>query len=87
MRWVKTQWILDPQILKPIGKMPPAPKLPKVLREVESKWPGMGVNLAFHHGESGEKGVRYVLKWETLVSNARCAELTAVPAAFDAAFV
>ena len=45
------------------------PTLSAQIRKLESNRPGMGVRTASDLGESGEAGVRYLLRWETLPSN------------------
>jgi hypothetical protein len=62
-------WKLDARTLKPAGTIKPAPTLPPGLGKLESSFPGMQVRWAHDLGESGEPGVRYVLRWETLGPN------------------
>jgi hypothetical protein len=62
-------WTLDARTLKPAGTIKPAPTLPPGLGKPESPFPGMQVKWAHDLGESGEPGVRYVLRWETLGPN------------------
>ncbi len=62
-------WRLDPATLQPVGPAPSRPGLPRPVRRLESKDPRMGVRTAADLGQSGEPGVRYVLRWETLPSN------------------
>lgn len=60
------QWLLDEATLKPVGELPRRLSYPPFLSRVESKFPGMQVRWGGDSGGSGEKGVRYVLRWETL---------------------
>ncbi len=60
------QWLLDEAKLKPIGELPRRPSHPSSLSRVESEFPGMQVRWGGDSGKSGEKGVRYALRWETL---------------------
>jgi len=63
-------WVLDPATLKPVGRAPSqGPRVPKALGRPESDFPGMGVRWRWSRGESGETGVRYALRWETLGRN------------------
>lgn len=59
-------WILDPATLKPMGHKVSAPAHPFALEAIESKLPDMRVSWGGDAGSSGEPGVRYVLRWETL---------------------
>jgi hypothetical protein len=63
------KWRLDEATLKPVAQVPRGSRLPHEIREIESDRPGMGVRTATDLGESGEPGVRYLLRWETLPSN------------------
>ena len=51
------------------GPVPKLSDLPSNLGKVESSFPGMGIKRATDLGSSGEKGVRYILQWETLEAN------------------
>jgi len=62
-------WILDEATLKPIGELPRQPSYPPVLSRPESDFPGMQVRWRGDSGKSGESGVRYVMRWETLGAN------------------
>ena len=62
-------WKLDPQTLKPIGRLSGRHPLPKAISRVESTWPEMSVRTAGDSGASGQPGVRYLLRWETLPPN------------------
>lgn len=65
-------WTLDESTLKPVqdSATPAAPKgTGDDLGRVESMFPGMTVRKAGDTGKSGEAGVRYVLRWETLGAN------------------
>jgi hypothetical protein len=59
-------WRLDEQTLKPSGTITRPPSRPATIGKVESSFPGMGVKWA---EDSGEEGVTYVLRWETLGPN------------------
>lgn len=45
------------------------PKLPTQLSTLEGTFPGLSVRSSPDLGSSGESGVRYLLKWETLAAN------------------
>jgi hypothetical protein len=62
-------WRLDGATLKVTGPFRRAPQYPPSLAKVESSFPGMTVRWCADAGESGEAGVRYVLRWETLGPN------------------
>lgn len=62
-------WRLDPATLRPLEVLPVSDPTPRELRRVESAYPGLGVRLAGDSGASGEPGVRYLLRWETLGAN------------------
>ncbi len=62
-------WRLDEKTLKPTGPAPRRNRLPGEVRKLRSDRPGMGVRTAGDLGESGQAGVRYLLRWETLPSN------------------
>jgi hypothetical protein len=68
-------WVLDPATLKPIpGAVAPeaenkGPAYPAEMTRVTSTFPAMEVRLGGDIGKSGEPGVRYVLRWETLGPN------------------
>jgi hypothetical protein len=62
-------WILDEETLKPVGRAPRGPTVPKRLRGPESDFPGMAVRWRWSRGEGGAEGVRYALRWETLGRN------------------
>jgi hypothetical protein len=59
-------WKLDPATLKPIGTVTVPPVRPPDLDKVESDFKGMHPRWAGDSGSSGEKNVRYWLRWETL---------------------
>jgi hypothetical protein len=63
------RWVLDAHTLTPTAKLPREQRLPGSMSRPESRWPGMQVRWAEDSGESGEPGVRYVLRWETLPPN------------------
>jgi hypothetical protein len=62
-------WRLDEKTLEPTGPAPPRTRLPSEIGKLHSDRLGMGVRTASDLGESGEPGVRYLLRWETLPSN------------------
>jgi len=63
-------WRLDPETLRPVERLElPEPSVPASLMAVRSEFPGMGVRVRNDSGTSGEPGVRYVLRWETLGPN------------------
>lgn len=62
-------WKLDEATLKPIGQVAQRPRLPGDLGKVEQAFEGLGVKWQEDAGGSGEKGARYVLRWETLGVN------------------
>jgi len=62
-------WILDPQTLKPIGQASGGIGLPAELSALTSSFPGMSVRRQWDTGEGKEKGVRYMMRWETLGPN------------------
>lgn len=55
----------DFEICGSVKKPDPAPELV----QIEGTFPGLSVRTASDSGEPQEKGVRYVLKWETLSAN------------------
>jgi len=62
--------VFDEQSLKPLDQPPPAkPREPAAVRRVRGDFEGLGIRRADDLGDSGEKGVRYLLCWETLGSN------------------
>jgi putative BNR repeat neuraminidase len=64
------RWRLDPDSLAPVERLPhPPATTPPSFGAVESTFPGMRVQSREDLGESGEQGVRYVLRWETLDRN------------------
>lgn len=69
VRYGSGVWELSEETLQPVGNLPPVEELPASLRSTEGGFPGMGVRLASDAGSSGAKGVRYVLRWETLAPN------------------
>jgi BNR repeat-containing family member len=62
-------WRLDEATLHPVGEIADGPSWPAALARPESDFPGMGVRWRNDAGASGESGVRYVLRWETLGPN------------------
>jgi hypothetical protein len=61
---------IDEETLKPLG-VAKAKKssIPAEIRKRESKFKGIGVRTAGDIGSSGQAGVRYMLRWETLGNN------------------
>jgi hypothetical protein len=62
-------WRLDEATLKPIGEVDVRPLWPAELEEVRSHTPGMKVRWCHDSGKTDEKGVTYILRWETLEPN------------------
>ncbi|MCP4643287.1 MAG: hypothetical protein GY851_22760, partial [bacterium] len=62
-------WQLDETTLRPIGALTEGPAWPAALARPESDVSGMQVRWRSDSGTSGEPGVRYVLRWETLGPN------------------
>jgi hypothetical protein len=62
--------VIDEGTLKPmgVGKQPKS-SIPAEIRKRESKFKGIGVRTAGDIGNSGQTGVRYMLRWETLGRN------------------
>ena len=66
----RQRWRLDPETLQPIERLPEPPRAwPKELDAVTSDFPGMQVRWAGDKGRSGDPGVQYRLRWETLGAN------------------
>ena len=73
------QWRLDEETLRPVGSYPsPTDWLPNELEQVDSTYPGMRVRSTIGRGQ-GPKGIKYVLRWETLGSNRDHPRETAPP--------
>ncbi len=62
-------WLLDEATLSPMGREKVESSWPADLKRPKSDFPGMGVRWKNDIGSSGPKGVRYVLRWETLGPN------------------
>jgi hypothetical protein len=63
-------WKLDPETLKPVGKLKPRGfPIPRRVRKLRSDFPGMQVHISGDHGSSGEPDTRYYLRWESLPVN------------------
>ncbi|MDP7288481.1 MAG: BNR repeat-containing protein [Phycisphaerae bacterium] len=60
--------VIDEETLKPLGGVAKRQKssIPAAIRKRESKFKGIGVRTAGDSGASGQAGVRYILRWETL---------------------
>lgn len=72
-------WRLDAETLRPIGRIERRDPTPSEVRELEAEFEGAGVRIAGDRGSSGELGVRYLLKWETLGPNRDRPRETAPP--------
>ena len=59
-------WYSDPKTLKVVERAPSKPAYPASLTKVQGKFPGLEIRWAGDSGKSGEKGVRYALRWETM---------------------
>jgi hypothetical protein len=62
-------WVLDEETLRPVGEWNPPATYPEEWTRPRNDTPGMGVKWAGDSGSSGEEGVRYALRWETLGAN------------------
>lgn len=62
-------WLLDEKTLTLTGREKPRPQWPAELRRPTSTFPGMGVRWRSDSGRSGQTGVRYALRWESLGPN------------------
>ncbi len=64
-------WLLDEDTMERIGEVRPEerPALPRELTTLTSDFPGMQVRRRGDSGNSGEAGVHYVMKWESLGAN------------------
>ncbi len=62
-------WRLDEKTLQPVGMISRKSDRPAYLGKVESDFAGMQVRWASDSGASDGKGVKYVLRWETLGRN------------------
>ena len=62
-------WLLDEETMQIVGELEKKPSFPKDISGVESHFEGMQVRWRGDSGSSGEAGVRYVLRWETLPAN------------------
>lgn len=61
---------IEEESLKPLeGPYRVRKELPSSLGVLESDVPGMQSRLESDHGDSGAKGVRYLLRWESLGPN------------------
>lgn len=69
-KYGRRKWRLDPDTLRFAEQLElPPPSTPAALRQVKSDFPGMQMRMAHGAGSSGEAGVSYVLRWETLGRN------------------
>ena len=55
--------------MKVVRNIEKKPSVPKEISAVKSPAPGMGVQWRGDSGSSGEAGVRYLIRWETLGRN------------------
>ena len=62
-------WELDETTLQPVGQVEEPRPWPAELGRPKSDVPGMAVRWRTDTGSSGEPGMRYVLRWETLGAN------------------
>jgi hypothetical protein len=62
-------WLLDANTLKPRGKAPSRQSWPRDVSRLVSTWPEMVVQTAGDLGKSDERGVQYLLRWESLPPN------------------
>jgi len=62
-------WLLEPETLQPIRLVTVGIQRPQELDRVRSDFPGMQVQWRNDSGLTGEDGVRYMLRWETLEPN------------------
>ncbi|HOZ49340.1 MAG TPA: BNR repeat-containing protein [Candidatus Hydrogenedentes bacterium] len=62
-------FLLDEATMKPVGEVEKKASYPKEVSGVQSTFEGMQVRWAGDLGSSGEAGVRYSLRWETLGPN------------------
>ncbi|MDR3709512.1 MAG: BNR repeat-containing protein [Capsulimonadaceae bacterium] len=63
------KWKLDAATFKQIGTIHEPPVYPADLRTVRSTFPGMQSRIVVSSGGSGEEGVQYLMRWETLGAN------------------
>ncbi|MEP0844463.1 MAG: BNR-4 repeat-containing protein [Phycisphaerae bacterium] len=63
------RWLLDPETLTPIEVLPALRRAPAALGKPESTFPAMRVQWVDDAGDSGDPGVYYLLRWETLPAN------------------
>ncbi len=69
IKYGKRLLILDEKTLKPLGTAKPASRYPSKLCKPEDKFPDMQVHWRGDLGSAGKQGMRYVLRWETLLHN------------------
>ncbi len=63
-------WRVDPESLRAVEKLPATPsKTPAGLTKLEGDFSGLGLQMRNDTGTSGEAGLRYLLRWETLGKN------------------
>ncbi len=63
-------WSLDPKTLAPTGEIPrPSDPVPRVVREIESSYPGMRKHVMAGRAYAVDGASRYFLTWETLGRN------------------
>jgi hypothetical protein len=62
--------VIDEKTLSPVKKeIKIEPEYPEALAELQSDFSGMDIRRSADIGSSREKGVRYILQWETLGRN------------------
>ena len=62
-------WLLNEKDFHIVKELEPAPETAADRTQIESAFPGMAARSAADNGNSGEAGVRYCLRWETLSQN------------------
>ena len=61
-------WLLDPQNLRPIGKVQKQ-NTPPEIGKIEGRFDGLKVKTSGDLGSSDKPELRYILRWETLEAN------------------
>ena len=62
-------WLLDEATMKPLRQAKRRQSVPTRVMKKRSEFEGMRVQVRGGSGSSGEPGVSYLLRWETLSSN------------------
>ena len=60
------RWVLDEETFEVVENLPPDEPRPAELEKPKSEFPGVQVIWAGDSGRSGQTGIRYHLRWETL---------------------